>query len=281
MHAENDPTGQRPLTFGARRPAPALADADDGDDAAFNTMSDRLNHTLARRVPFRTATVRLDQAIVSFTFDDFPVSASERGAPILEENGVRGTYYAATALTGQRRALWTVAGAGAIAALHAAGHEIGLHSHGHRPATAMPARDYAADLAANRAALRRIVPGLADETYAYPFGISGIAQKRRLGRLVRASRSVQRGLNLGRIDLDFIRAYELTDRSLTPEALAGLLDEAAGKRAWLVFFTHDVAENPSRYGTHPALLAAAVRGALGRGMAVLPVRDALDVIGID
>lgn len=266
---------QRPVAT-----APALAPFDDGDSLGFSRLADRLSHTIARRIPFRTRAIRLDQPIVSFSFDDFPISAHETGAALLEDHGARGTFYTATALIGQQRALWTIADAGAVVDLHERGHEIGLHTHSHRPGFLMDRRQFTADLAANRAALRRIVPGLVNESFAYPFGVSGVAQKRLLGRLARASRSVQRGLNVGRLDLDFIRANELTDHGMARDQLERLLDEASARCAWLVFLTHDVAEHPTRFGTSPGLLAAALEGAARRGMAVMPVADALTRIGV-
>jgi peptidoglycan/xylan/chitin deacetylase (PgdA/CDA1 family) len=262
------------------RPSPALSPFDDGDDATFGRFSDRLVHTIARRVPFRTADIRLDRPIVSFSFDDFPVSAHETGARILDGHGVRGTFYAATGLLGQKRALWTIAGADAIRDLHENGHEIGLHTHSHRPSYLMDRRQFVADLGANRAALRRIVPDLANETFAYPFGLSGLSQKRALGRLARASRSVQRGLNVGRLDIDFIRACELTDRSMSHEELGRLLDEAVARTGWLVFLTHDIADAPTRFGASPALLSAALEGAARRGLDILPIGGALTRIGV-
>jgi peptidoglycan/xylan/chitin deacetylase (PgdA/CDA1 family) len=268
------------MRFGPIAPAAALGYPDSGNDADFARFSDRLLHTVARRLPFRTAQVKLDRPVVSFSFDDFPASAHEVGAKILEDHGARGTFYTATGLLGSSNPLWTVAGPDAVVDLHARGHEIGLHSHSHRPAYAMRAREFEADIAANRAALRRLVPGLVNETFAYPFGLSGLLQKRRLGQLARASRSVQRGINVGRMDLDFIRAYEITDRAVTAADLEALLDRAAASRAWLVFLTHDIADNPSRFGASPALLRAVIHGALKRDMAILPVRDALDLIGV-
>ena len=52
-----------------------------------------------------------------------------------------------------------VAGAEAVVDLAARGHEMALHGHAHFPAPTMPPSAFAADLAANRAALRRLVPG--------------------------------------------------------------------------------------------------------------------------
>ncbi|UXN73956.1 hypothetical protein N8D56_00845 [Devosia sp. A8/3-2] len=43
----------------------------------------------ARTVPFRPFRLELDRPIVSFSFDDFPLSAAHNAAPLLEANGAR------------------------------------------------------------------------------------------------------------------------------------------------------------------------------------------------
>lgn len=265
-------TFQAISTFAADR-------ADPGEAAVRISGRHRLSHALARRIAFRTAHVDLPRGMVSFSFDDFPDSAATTGAAILEEAGCRGTFYAASGQLGSRQRFWTVAGPQAVTRLHERGHEIGLHSHGHGVAPMLSTRAFTADLAANRAALRRLLPGLANETYAYPYGYAGLGLKRRLGGLARAARSVQPGLNAGHIDLDYVRAVSLFDCELPPPELERLLDEAAARRAWLVFFTHDVTPEPSAYGASPALLRAALAGALRRGLAVRTMAEALDSIG--
>lgn len=252
----------------------------DPDDVDFGGLLPRLGHMIGRRVAFRTASIRLDQPILSITFDDFPRSAETPGARILEDHGVRGTFYPASGLFGLTNSRWTVAGAEAVADLHGRGHEIGLHSHAHEPASLMHRRAFAADLAANRAALRRIVPGLTRENYAYPYGQCGLMQKKHLSTSVRTSRSVQPGINAGRVDLDFIKAVEISARGLNEDNLDVWLDQATAACGWLVLFTHDVSETPSVYGTTPRVLARIVARALERDFAVLPVDAALDRAGI-
>ena len=41
------------------------------------------------------------QAMISFTFDDFPHSAADAGASILDRFGARGCYYACTGFLGE------------------------------------------------------------------------------------------------------------------------------------------------------------------------------------
>lgn len=272
------------MTQPIQLPAPALALVSRSpiDDSAVQkrSIASRLSHSIGRRIAFRSATFRPDRPILSVTFDDFPRSAGIEGGRVLEAHGVRGTFYVASGLFDRRSDFWTVAGAEAVVDLAARGHEMALHGHAHFPAPTMPPSAFAADLAANRAALRRLVPGLTHESYAYPYGLCGIAQKRWLSRSVRASRSVMAGINRGRIDLDFLRSVEISERSLHATPMEAWLDRLAREGGWLILFTHDVCDTPSPYGTTTQVLEAAVAGALRRGIEIMPVGQALDRCGI-
>lgn len=250
-------------------------------DAVIDRFGARLGHALAGRLPFRRVAMRNQRPLLSFTFDDFPASAHVTGASLIEARGARGTFFACTGQLGSEQELWTVASADAVADLHQRGHEIGLHTHSHRPVFNMAANEFEADLTANKAALRRLVPTLRDETFAYPFGFASIGRKRQLSRLARASRSVLPGVNAGRLDPDFIKAVELIDCGLTQARLDSLLDETVARRGWLVFLTHDVAAQPTKFGASPGLMNAALEGALRRNIEILPMREALDQIGLD
>ncbi len=252
------------------------------DDTAVRDrgLAARLSHSVGRRYAFRSADVRPDRPILSVTFDDFPRSAGVEGGRVLEAHDVRGTFYVASGLLDRRSDDWTVAGADAIVDLAARGHEMALHGHAHHPAPTMRTSAFAADLAANRAALRRLVPGLVNESYAYPYGLCGLPQKRWLSRTVRASRSVMTGINGGRVDLDFLRSVEISERSLRQTPMEAWLDRLVKDGGWLILFTHDVCDTPSPYGTTTRVLEAAIAGALKRGIAIMPVGQALDRCGI-
>ena len=47
-----------------------------------------------------------------------------------------------------------------------------------------------------------------------------------------------------------------------------VLDEAVARGAWLVFYAHDVADRPTRFGVTPGRLAYAVDGARARGLRI-------------
>ena len=58
-----------------------------------------------------------------------------------------------------------------------------------------------------------------------------------------------------------------------------LIKEAAASNAWLIFYTHDVDKQPSKYGCTPGLFEAALETALAEHRDILSVRNALGMIG--
>jgi peptidoglycan/xylan/chitin deacetylase (PgdA/CDA1 family) len=222
--------------------------------------------------------MRNDKPLVSFTFDDVPVSAHTTGAAMIEAYGARATFYIATGLLGQRSDFWTVAGRDEVADLHRRGHEIGLHSHLHQAASLQGASELAADLQRNREALSDIHSGIDARNFAYPFGRCTLARKYQLNGLVRSSRSIYAGVNRGVLDPHYLRAAELCDARLTPERLETYLDHTQRSRGWLVFCLHDVADKPSILGCSGRFLDRALEGVARRGICVATVDAALDLI---
>ena len=245
----------------------------------FKGWRSRLAHLAARLLPSDMAWYR-GRPIVSFTFDDFPLSAVETAAPILKRHDVRATFYAATGLLGGMSGLGQMAALKDLKVLEAAGHEIGLHTHAHKRAWEYEGTEFQSDLARNERVIRSELGFYQPETFAYPYGIGDIGQKRWLSTTMRASRSVQPGINAGIFDLQFLRAYELIDSALSADRAARLIDEALKAQGWLVFVSHDVSETPSPYGVTPALLESAIVYAKAQGAVVLPVCEALDLVGV-
>ena len=52
------------------------------------------------------------------------------------------------------------------------------------------------------------------------------------------------------------------------------------RKGWLIFYTHDVRLDASRYGCTPQLFSAVVRFARQRSMTILPVARVLETIGV-
>jgi hypothetical protein len=67
--------------------------------------------------------------------------------------------------------------------------------------------------------------------------------------------------------------------AINPEGVTHLVKEAAASNAWLIFYSHDVDEQPGNYGCTPGLFEAALETALAEQCEILPARNALGMIG--
>jgi peptidoglycan/xylan/chitin deacetylase (PgdA/CDA1 family) len=221
----------------------------------------------------RPADLRFDAPLLSVCFDDFPASAAETGAAILEAHGVRGTFYAAAGLVDQDGPCGRNFAPAHVRRLAEAGHEIGCHTFDHADCARRSAFDTLKDIAANRDAL--VAMGApAPVTLAFPYGETTTALKQALPPRFLCARGILPGLNLGRADLAQLHALPLYGRDAVAPIRAAL-KVAARRRAWLIVFTHDVADAPSQYGARASDLDGLLSVAKSAGFVVTPVAQAL------
>jgi peptidoglycan/xylan/chitin deacetylase (PgdA/CDA1 family) len=227
------------------------------------------------RTPTKVLRPRNRIPIVSFTFDDVPLSAGVTAASILEGAGAAGTYYASGSLCGTALDCERFLTREELIDLQRSGHEVGCHTFSHVPVTELDRRALVQELDENAQYFADGQAGGRLENFAYPFGQTNLSAKRRLARRYSTCRSSLSGINSGLIDLSLLRAVALYDRLLDRFAVRAWLASTLVKRAWLIFYTHDVRPQPSRYGTSTDLFQFAVSEAGAMGLDVLPVRDAL------
>lgn len=215
-----------------------------------------------------------DEPLVSFCFDDAPTSAVTNGARMLEDHGARGTFYLATGLLGGATADFTMLDEDGVRNLHRNGHEIALHGHAHLAAHIHTRESFERDLMENRTRVAAICPGLTLDHFAYPYGAMSLTVKRALHRLTATSRGITAGLNGRCFDAHNLRAVELSERTITVQELHSYFEAARVSCAWLVFFSHDVSDRPSRFGCSLRLFSRALEGASACGLRIATVGEA-------
>ncbi len=217
--------------------------------------------------------------LVSFTFDDVPDSAYTNGAAILEQYGLRGTFYIAAGTLGRSEKDWRVIDRDQVGALHHRGHEIGCHTLSHVSIDKIDARRMDEECRRNREALRELCVGVEITNFCYPFGRVSLPRKLQLIERFDSCRGIYEGINAGTIDLALLRVIELYDRTLSRDKLERVLRESRERNGWLIFYTHDVAEPPSWIGASPRLLRETIAAVQAENMQCLPIREALTAIG--
>jgi peptidoglycan/xylan/chitin deacetylase (PgdA/CDA1 family) len=223
--------------------------------------------------------MRNDTPMVSFTFDDVPKSAATLGATILEAHGALGTFYVIGSQVGTSSALWDVVDGEDIVTLHRSGHEIACHTFSHKRACDIDAETLRAEIEHNQQYLRSLDSSIRIENFAYPFGYGSFVRKRQLKTVFKSCRSIVPGVNSGSVDLQFLRAMPLIDRRIDRDGIERAFDQAQTNNGWLIFYTHDVADEPSPYCCSPALLNEALEAASRRKIPVLNMAEALQCAG--
>jgi len=218
---------------------------------------------------------------VSFTFDDFPRTALTAGGRILTDHGVHGTYFVSFRLLGSESPSGPIATTADIESLLQAGHEVGCHTFDHLDGTKVTPSEFERSIHANRDALVESRLGARFSVFAYPLDGPALPVKRVTGPHFRASRWGGQTFNHDVMDLNLLHAYFLDQRSPARlEDLARLIEANASAGGWLIFATHDIDCEPSKYGCEESYFRQVVRLAVASGAKVLPMTNVCAELGL-
>ena len=231
------------------------------------------------RLTHRRPLARGPQApMVSFTFDDAPLTAAEAGARLLEARGARGVFYVSAGLAGTEGPMGRFAQPADYARLAQVGHEIACHTYSHLDcgqASGAAAED---DTARNRTALAEWGAGPVSH-FAYPYGDVAAGPKAALAGRYGVLRALHHGVIEAGTDLNQAPAVGIEGPD--GEAIAEhWLARAKARNAWLILYTHDVRPDPSPWGCTPEALARLIDRAQTSGMEIVTVAEGAERLGI-
>jgi peptidoglycan/xylan/chitin deacetylase (PgdA/CDA1 family) len=210
----------------------------------------------------------VSQSIITFSFDDFPKSAADTGAEIMDSINAPAIYYACTGLAGRSNITGAQYEADDLLALAKAGHEIGAHTHSHLDCARTSVACVLANIERNLDGLKEM--GLAQEVkhFAYPYGETQVALKKALIGKFDTCRGILPGQNQSRADRMQLRAMELSPDEMTTDRALYAIERATSTPTWLHIFTHDVRLKPSNYGVTPNSLMLIARAARDSGLLI-------------
>jgi peptidoglycan/xylan/chitin deacetylase (PgdA/CDA1 family) len=223
--------------------------------------------------------MRSTAPIVSFTFDDVPDTAFTNGARILGSYGILGTFYIAAGTCGRRDVHWRVIAPEQVRALHESGHEIGCHTYSHPDVAELTEQELADECRRNEDKVRELVGDIELTNFCYPYGSTSLPRKLQLQKRFDSCRGIYEGINAGTIDLGLLKVIELYDRTLSPEKLWRVLAQTQKQNGWLIFYVHDVDDDPSLMGCSPKLLHTVIDTLKEQNTACLSVAQAMTAIG--
>ena len=210
---------------------------------------------------------------VSLCFDDFPKSAVETAAPMIEAQDWRATWYVAGGFMGKTEPDYgTMFDEGDLARLKQSGHDFGCHTFDHIDCREASAEEIDAQCRQNLDFMQ--AHGISDvRSFAFPFGAANLTSKKNLSVSDMALRGVKPGINRGTVDLNMLKACGLQENNDgIGRAMADLeaLQESDG---WLILFTHDVRGAPSPWGATPEDYQKLLNAVQASGAEVLTVGE--------
>lgn len=242
------------------------------------SLKGKLRRRLIRLAHRRPARVALERPMVSFSFDDAPATACEAGARALEARGLRGTYYFAAGLAGRDGPMGRFATGEDARRLYQAGHEIACHTYSHLDCGQSSRATTLQDVDRNAESLAAWGAG-EPVSFAYPYGDVASPAKTALSGRFKTLRALHHGLITDGADLNQAPAVGVEGEA--GEAVASeWLDKAKARKAWLILYTHDVAEQPSQWGCTTAALERLIDRAVADGFDVVTVAEGARRIGL-
>lgn len=217
--------------------------------------------------------------MISFTFDDFPISALEVAGPILAKYSAPATYYAALGLMGRKESpVGPIFSEADLKEVVKRGHELGCHTYSHCDAWFTGPAEFEASVLRNEEALKKIMPEAAFASLSYPICVPRPETKRRSARRFSCCRGGGQTFNTGVVDLSNLKAYFLEQSKGDLNPVRRLIDQNAAQNGWLIFATHDVCEKPTRLGCTPEFFETVVSWSVQSGAKILPVGRARELV---
>jgi len=242
------------------------------------SLKGKMRRRLVRLAHRRPLTAGPQSPMVTFSFDDAPLSAAEAGAALLEAHDARGTFYVSAGLAGSDGPMGRYAQAEDYRRLAAAGHEIACHTFSHLDCGRASGAQARADAERNLAALDEWRTGPAT-SFAYPYGDVAAGPKRALSPRYATLRALHHGVITAGTDLNQAPAVGI--EGAEGEAIASRwLDQALARKAWLILYTHDVREAPSPWGCTPEALARLIDRARRGGAEIVTAAQGAQRLGV-
>ena len=245
---------------------------------ADSSLKGKLRRRLVRLVSRRRLATAPAKPMVSFTFDDAPLTSAVAGAALLETRGLAGTYYVSAGLAGAQAPMGVCADPIDYQRLARAGHEIACHTYSHLDCGQASGAAALADVTRNAEAVAswNVGPMV---SFAYPYGDVAGAAKGALASRFSTLRALHHGLVEQGTDLNQVPAVGIEGPEGETVARTWLA-RAKASSAWLILYTHDVRPAPSPWGCTPEVLARLLDQAVADGFEVVTVREGARRLGI-
>lgn len=241
----------------------------------WKTLPSWAQRRAARWLGRRLGRIQCASPVISFTFDDFPRSALYQGGTTLREHGFAGTFYTSFGLMGKTTPTGEIFTTEDLPEFVRQGHELGCHTFDHNDSWETEPMEFEASILRNRTKLAGLLPGASFSSLSYPISWPRPQTKRRIAKYFACARGGGQTFNSGTVDLNYLKAFFIEQAKGDFDQIQQAIDANIREKGWLIFATHDVCDDPTRFGCTPQFFGRVVECAANSGAAILPMREAL------
>lgn len=229
---------------------------------------------------YKPIKANLNRPIISFSFDDVPKSAIDIGAKILEKHDLKGTFYVTGGHCDKTFENVEQYNANGLKSLYENGHEIACHTFSHPRLRGRTIEQIEADLNKNLHFFQEILENknFKLNNHAFPYGEFDETTLKVLAQRFNSVRGVLSGVNHGNIDFANLRTISIEKQKFSIENIENSLKKAKATNGWILFFTHDIDDNCTPYGSTPEMLETTIKMAKDSGIEIMTVNEAAKAI---
>lgn len=235
-------------------------------------MTKKFGRELSLLFGKRNAYFPTEKKVISFSFDDFPITAFSTGARLLESFGMRGTFYASLGIASTDRSVGRIASQEQMLSLSKNGHELACHTFSHLDCAFKGHEQIRYDCIRNQNTAKEKA-NITFKSFAYPSGGFDPMSKYTISKLYSTARTTVQGINMKKIDLFALKSVSLYD-GYDPNSAFKWIEILDKNGGWIIFNTHDVSRAPSIYGCSIKFFERILEEASRKEFIVLPVCEA-------
>lgn len=218
--------------------------------------------------------------LISFSFDDFPLSAGITGAGILKKYNIKGTFYISLGRLGHDSTVGKICDLDTIKNLIDEKHEIGSHTYYHTYPYDESLDHYEESIIKNEQRFKELFSASRFETFAYPFGINSNNFKKIVRKYFRCARTTTNGVNFGKVDVNSLKAFPVYGSGENLKLIKSAIQFTLKQNGWLNLYTHDITETPSMFGCTPNYFEDVVKLSVDSGASIVTIKEACDILSI-
>lgn len=235
---------------------------------------------IAQRFARQDFNIKMDKPIISFTFDDFPKNAAETGLELLMKYNAKATYYISFGLISKMTASGKICEIRDVERIIQTGNSLGCHTFNHRGAFEQNSSEFENSLLDNQKFLKDNFSSSDFSVFSFPKGQVNLKSKKIVQKYYKCSRGIIPGINNGNVDLNLLRGTRIYGGIQNINWCKTFIDQNSRQNGWLIFYTHDISGEPSKFGCTPALFEEVLKYSAETDSKILDVTETCRLLNI-